>query len=618
MTEPRSGLARFFGGLWKLINGTRLVFLNLLFFGLLLVLLAAVLAPTEQLRLQDQTTLIVRPYGAVVDEYSTTAFDRLLQEATQQVPTETRLRDLTSAIDQAATDPRIVQMLIDTDYLRSVGLSSLKDLEHSIRAFKATGKSVIASGQSLSQHQYYLASMADEVWLAPGGMIWIDGYAQINNYLRAALDKLDVEVNLFRVGQYKSAMEPFTRNDMSPEAREAALYWLNSLWQQYLEGISRNRGIPIEALGQALAEMPQRVATQGGDMTSFALDLGLADRVVSQPEARQELAMRGASSARGEGFRSIEVAKYLQATGAPISPQAQIMVLAAEGDIVSGISQPGLIGAQTLGEHLRDIGRMSSVQAVVLRINSPGGDAVASERIRRELQALRDAGKTVVISMGDVAASGGYWIAMGGNEVWASPATITGSIGVFGFIPTFGATLDRLGISTDGVGTTELAGKLRLDRPLDPQIALLAQAGVEKTYADFIALVARERGMSIDEINALAQGRVWSGAQAAERGLVDRLGTLEDAVDAAARIAGVGSQYRVAWFQPELTPFEQVLLDAMGGATAWMPNLRQSTLLQNTALLQHPWVQELYRGLEAIRSRDGSLTLAAHCLCEVR
>ena len=604
-------------GLWRLLDGTRKVFLNLVFFLFMLLLLSLLLAPQEVVRMQDDTTLVLRPYGEVVDEYTTTPFDRLLQQATEQPPQETRLRDLTMAVDRAGRDRRISQLLIDTDYLTGIGLSSLRDLEYAVAAFKETGKPVIAMGQAMSQHQYYLASMADEVWLGPGGMVWIDGYASINTYFREALDKLQVEVNLFRVGEYKSAMEPFIRDDMSDEAREAARFWLGSLWQHYLDGISRNRGIPLEALSAGLAEMPERIVAAGGDMTRFALQLGLVDRVLSSPEARQELALRGAPSRDG-GYRSIEFLDYLDSQ--PLLPGAdpQVMVVAAEGAIVSGQGGPGSIGAESLGRQLQEIGGQASVQAVVLRINSPGGDAVASERIRRELQALRDGGKTVVVSMGDVAASGGYWIAMGGSEVWANAATITGSIGVFGFIPTFGATLGRVGIHSDGVGTTELAGKTRIDRPLDPQLAKIAQASVEDVYRDFLDLVAEARNMSVEQVDEVARGRVWSGSQAAEYGLVDRLGSLQDAIDAAARIAGLGSDYRVEWFVPRMSPFEQFILDAMSGAAAHLPVLGRSQVLQPVGWLQHPWLRELFVSLEAISAADGRLTLAAHCMCEVR
>ena len=618
MTTERSGISRFFGAIWRFVDGTRKLFLNLLFFGFLLIMLSVVLMPAETARLDSSTTLVLRPYGNVVDEYSTTPLDRLFQQVSSGLPSETRLRDLIDAMRRAASDPRISQMLIDTNYMGGIGLSSLKDLEHAVAGFKDSGKPVLAMGQVMSQHQYYLASLADEVWLNPGGMVWIDGYAAFNSYFREALDKLEVEVNLFRVGEYKSAMEPFMRNDMSEEAREAARLWLDSLWQQYLDGVSRNRGIPMEALSAAFAQMPERVVAAGGDMTAFALQTGLVDRVVSYPEARQELALRGAASRDGDGYRAIEVAEYLALRPPLMGSRAEVMVVAAEGTIIAGQSAAGSIGADTLSAQLRDIGRKDTVQAVVLRINSPGGDAIASERIRRELQALRDMGKTVVVSMGDVAASGGYWIAMGGEEVWSSAATITGSIGVFGFLPTFGATLANLGIYSDGVGSTELAGKMRIDRPLDPQLAALLQSSVENAYQDFLELVADARGMSIAEVDAVARGRVWSGSKAAELGLVDRLGTLQDAIDAAARIAGLGSDYGVEWFQPTLAPLEQVLVDALSGMTASMPSLSQSRVLQTGAWLQHPWLREMLTNLEAISAADGQLTVAAYCLCELQ
>ncbi|MEJ2534558.1 MAG: signal peptide peptidase SppA, partial [Gammaproteobacteria bacterium] len=575
------------------------------------------------LRLQEKSTLVLRPYGDVVDEYSTTPLDRAIQRAAGQPPPETRLRDLLGAFGRATNDPRITQMLIDTDQLQGIGLSSLQDLERAVARFKEAGKPVVAMGLSMGQAQYYLASMADEVWLRPDGMVWIDGYANVRNYFREALEKLEVEVNLFRVGEFKSAMEPFIRDDMSEEAKEAARYWLGSLWQQYLEGVTRNRGIPLQTLVSALDEMPERVEAAGGDFAQFALQVGLVDRLVHEPEARQELALRGAPGRDDDGFRAVEFDAYLDAT-APVlvdGGRPDIVVLAAEGEIIGGMDGPGVIGAERIAQSLRKLARQDHVRAVVLRVNSPGGDAAAAEQIRRELQALKEAGKTLVVSMGNVAASGGYWIAMGADEVWASPSTITGSIGVFGFLPTFGGTLEKIGVHTDGVGTTDLAGKLRVDRPLDPKLRRLFQASVEDVYADFLQLVSQSRGLSVEEVDEVARGRVWSGAQAADRGLVDRLGTLQDAVDAAARIAGLGSDYSVDWFEPALTPFEQFMMDMTTEAVVRVPALGASLTLPGAAALpplaQLPFARGLVDDLGALLRSDGRLTVAAHCLCRL-
>ncbi len=615
MGEQHSLPVRCWLGFWHLLDGARKIFLNLLFLLFLYLLFVFVFKSDQPLTMRGDTTLVLRPYGNVVEEYSLSPLDRALQQATSEIPQETRLRDLIGAVDMATRDSRISQIVIDTDYLWNIGLSSLQDLEHAINAFKSAGKPVVALADALGQHQYYLAAMADEVWLNPDGLVWIDGYSNIRHFYREGLEKLEVEINLFRVGEYKSAMEPYVRDDMSPEAKEAAQFWLASLWQQYLEGVSRNRGIPLSTLSEAIDDFADRIEANNGDFANFALELGLVDRLVSRPEARQELALRGASNDAGDSFRAVGVDHYLQISGYNRKKQtgAEIRVVVAEGEITRGQQTAGRIGAETTSSELRAAGRDSDVSAVILRINSPGGDAFASEAIRREVQAITDGGKTVVVSMGDVAASGGYWIAMGADEVWANPATITGSIGVFGMIPTFADTLENLGIRTDGVGTTELAGKLRLDRPLDPDLKRIFQSSTEHVYEDFLELVLRSRPFqSREEVNEVARGRVWSGAQAAERRLIDHTGSLQDAIDAAARIAGLGDNYTVNWTEPELSTIERLVLELTSGVIS---KLRFSQ--SNADLIRSTFLQKLLDDLRILTRGEQGLTIAAHCLCGI-
>lgn len=612
MTESRSILIRGWRGFWRMLNRARVVFLNVLFLLFLYLVYLVVLRPDEPMTIRGNTALVLRPYGNVVEQYSGSPLDRALQQATSQLPEETRLRDLIRAIELAGRDSRISQMVIDTDYLWRIGLSSLQDLEHAVNGFKATGKPVIALGSALGQHQYYLAAMADEIWLNPNGLVWIDGYANFRHFYREGLEKLEVEVNLFRAGEYKSAAEPFIRDDMSPEAREAAAYWLESLWQQYLEGVSRHRGIPVTTLVEAIASFADRIESVDGDFARFALELGLVDRLVSGPEARQELALRGALDNAGDSFRAVGVEHYLQLNRAGRrSGEGNIRIVVVEGEITRGEHSPGRVGAESTVDDLRAAGRDSEVSAVVMRIDSPGGDAHSSEMIRRELQQLRESGKTVVVSMGDVAASGGYWIAMGADEVWANPSTITGSIGVYGMIPTFGKTLENIGIRTDGVGTAPLAGKLRLDRPLDPDLKRIFQASTEHVYDDFLDIVMNARGFgSREEVHEIARGRVWSGSQAVERGLVDRSGSLQNAIDAAARIAGLGEDYSVSWAEPELSALERLLLETTSGVLAHM-DFRPRGL----DLVRRTFLQNLLDDLRVLAGNRNGMTIAAHCLC---
>ena len=614
MTSERSALTRFFLGIWHLIDGARKLVLNLVFLLILYVVVLAFIDTDDTLIVQPDTALLLRPYGNIVEQYSGTPLDRVLEKATEQERSETRLRDMVEAIRRARDDDRIVRLVIVPMHMWRIGMASLLELEAAVTDFKSTGKPVVTLADNLTQQQYYLAALADEVWLHPQGMVWIDGFSAYRQFYREGLDKLEVEVNLFRVGEYKSAMEPFVRTDMSPEARENNLYWISSLWQQYLEGVSRNRGIPLENLSDAINDFANRLEDADGDFAQFALDLGLVDRLVSRPEAHLALAGLGAPASGSEGFRQIGFENYLALTEMQHRPESKrkIAIVVAEGEIVRGTQPRGVVGAETLSDELRSVAEDKNVEAVVLRINSPGGEVFASEKIRREVQALKETGKTVVVSMGDVAASGGYWIAMAADEVWASSSTITGSIGVFSMIPTFARPLGKVGIYTDGVGTTPLAGKLRLDRPLDPDLKRIFQHAAEQTYGDFIQLVADARPLDRDQVEAVAKGRVWSGAQAKDRNLVDQTGNLRQATDAAARIAGLGSDYTVQYKEREPGAFETFLIEMTGSALADIGVGRAGIPLLRSTLLE-----DLLGDLNLLVRSAGEFSVVAHCLCRV-
>jgi protease-4 len=612
MSSERSILTRFFIAIWNIIDGTRKLILNLVFFAIFFFVVAALVDSGEPLGLQGDTALVLRPYGRVVEQYSGTPFDMALQQASDQLRPETRLRDLVEAVHRATDDADISRMVIDPTFLSGIGMASLLELEAAIAGFKASGKPVITLADNLGQGQYYLAALADDIWLNPEGMVWLDGFAAYRNYYRDGLDKLEVEINLFRAGEYKSAMEPFVRNDMSPEVREANLYWIGNLWQQYLEGVSRQRGIPLERLSSTINGFADGLEAADGDFARYALEAGLVDKLVSRPEANQSLAQLGAPGQGSEGFRQVDSDTYLDLTDMQHRPGEGtiVLVIVAEGDIVRGRQPQGLIGAESLTDRLRKAAANKDVGAVVLRINSPGGDAFASEKVRREVQALAETGKTVVVSMGDVAASGGYWIAMAVDEVWASPSTITGSIGVIGIFPTFARPLEKLGISSDGVGTTPLAGKLRLDRPLDDNLRRIFQHATEQTYEDFLRLISEARNMSIESVEKVAGGRVWSGVQAKERGLVDQTGTLQQSIDAAARIAGLGTDYQVLFDERELDAFESLLIEMTG-------SVARSLGLGNplAPLIGSDLFTKVVEDLRFLLRTNGDFTLAAHCLC---
>jgi len=614
MNTERSILTRFLLGIWRFIDGARKLVLNLVFLLILYFVFLAVIDTDDALIVQSDTALVLRPYGNVVEQYSGTALDLALQQVAEQERSETRLRDMVEAIRRARDDDRIAHLVINPNDMWRIGMASLLELEAAVADFKSSGKPVIALAGNLTQQQYYLAALADEIWLHPQGTVWIDGFSVYRQFYRDGLDKLEVEVNLFRVGEYKSAMEPFVRDDMSPEAKDANQYWIGGLWQQYLEGVSRHRGIPLENLSAAINDFANGLEAVDGDFARFAEELGLVDKLVDLPEAHLELARMGAAGSGSEGFRQVGMENYLMLTDMQHRPSSsrKIAVVVAEGDIVRGSQPQGVIGAETLSEKLRSVALDKDVEAVVLRINSPGGEVFASEKVRREIQQLKETGKTVVASMGDVAASGGYWIAMGADEVWASPSSITGSIGVFGLIPTFSRPLEKLGIHTDGVGTTPLAGKLRLDQPLDPDLKRIFQHATERTYRDFIQLVADARQMTPEDVDQVARGRVWSGAQAKDRGLIDQTGTLREAIDAAARIAGLGSDYDVRYDERELSTFESLLIEMTGSAIAGLGWTDSGGLRLRSTLLE-----DLLKDLDILARSAGKFSVAAHCLCRV-
>ncbi len=401
MTSERSALTRFFLGIWYVINGARKLVLNLLFLLIMYFVVLAVIDTGDTVIIKKNTALVLRPYGNIVEQYSGTALDQIVQQATEQERSETRLRDLVEAIRRARDDDRIVRLVIVPTYMWRVGMASLLELEAAVADFKTSGKPVVALADNLSQQQYYLAALADEIWLHPKGMVWIDGFSAYRQFYREGLEKLEVEVNLFRVGEYKSAMEPFIRDDMSPEAREANLYWIGSLWQQYLEGVSRNRGIPLENLSEAINDFANGLEAVDGDFAQYALELGLVDRLVGRARKRtwnwRAWALPGAVV---KDFRQLDFENYLALTEMQHRPESKrkIAIVIAEGDIVRGKQPHGVVGAVTLSEELRAVAEDSAVEAVVLRINSPGGDVFASEKIRREVQALKESGKTVVVS----------------------------------------------------------------------------------------------------------------------------------------------------------------------------------------------------------------------------
>ncbi len=504
------------------------------------------------------SALVLRPVGTIVEQAELEPPLALLRAGGAPAG-QMRLADLVEAVRSARDDARISALVIETDELVGGGLSKLAELRAAIAHFKTSGKPVLARGERFTQSQYYLASVADEVHLSPDGFVLLRGLARYGTYFRDALDRLGVKVHVFRVGEYKSFSEPFTRNDMSDEDRLATRDLLDGLWTIMRDDIAASRKLAPEAVDAHVNDIRGALAASGGDAAKAALAAGLVDRFSTRDEWRQRLVEAAGKAAEGDEPRTIDVALYsaVVASKQPAAP-ASVAVIVAQGTIVDGAEPAGVVAGDTFARLIREARENDSIKAVVLRIDSPGGSAWASELIRRELELTRAAGKPVIASMSSVAASGGYWIAAGADEIWAAPGTVTGSIGIFGLFPEFSEPLHRLGIGVDGVATAPLAGALDPRRPLDADAAAAMQLSIEHGYRRFLEVVGKARNMTSDEVDAVARGRVWTGQAAHGLGLVDKLGGLEDAIAAAAARAGL-TDYERVW-PAAVDSFEQRLL----------------------------------------------------------
>lgn len=587
--QRRSGLWRRF---WRLVDGARRAVFNLLFLALLAVLLIGLLRDARPVVVPG-SALVIAPVGVLSDQLSSID-PLLLWLATESQPLETRLLDLIDAIDRAADDERIPMLVLQLDGLQGGGLSKLQELAAAVQRFRATGKPVIATGDSYTQDQYFLAAHADEVLLDPMGAVQLEGYGVYQNYFREALEKLSIDINVFRIGEYKSAMEPFTRNDMSEAARRANLAWLEDLWQQYLQAVAEYRRIAPDALAQYADGYAEHLAAAGGDAAQTALRAGLVDRLMSRSASNAYLQAQLGSTV-DDDFPAVDVTTYLAATDAIVDGTPIVGLITASGMIADGEQPLGTVGGDTLAGLLRSARLDETVRAVVLRIDSGGGSAHASEVIRQEILDLKRAGKPVVVSMGSVAASGGYWIAANADQIWATPASLTGSIGIFGALPTVERGLQQLGIHTDGVGTTQLAGGFRPDRPLSDSHREIIQQELERGYQRFIDLVAAGRDMSVERVESIAQGRVWSGLAAQDIGLVDELGGLRDAQRVAAELAGLEDSQLIS-IEPPLSAPERILRELTGVATRALVEVMAPSLRHTTAaLLSSPiWLHYQY------------------------
>ena len=625
----RNPIATFFVGLWDVMNFTRRLILNLLFFGLLLLMLVVFLVvlgkgASSAKVMQDRTTLVIAPEGRLVEQFSSDPVSRALAKALGDTKgEEIQLRDLVRAIEAAKDDKKIERVVLQLDKLQPSGFASMREVTAALQELRAAKKQVVAFSENMGQSQYLLAAQADEIYLDPMGGLLLEGLGRYRQYFRTGLqEKLGVDVHLFKVGEYKSAAEPYVLDAASPQAKEADLFWMNDVWQRYLGDIAKARKLDVAQLAAGIDTLPEGIAAAEGDLARFALQQKLVDGLKTREEVDALLTERGTADSDADGgYRQIGLNDYLtqiDARRSPVDSRPQVAVVVAEGEIAGGDLPAGRIGGVSTSALLREARDDDDVKAVVLRVDSPGGEVFASEQIRREVEALKAAGKPVVVSMGDMAASGGYWISMNADRIYADESTITGSIGIFGMIPNFSRSLDKIGVHTDGVGTTRFAGAFDVTRPMDPAVGQVIQSVINKGYADFTGKVAAARNKPVEAVDEVARGRVWSGAQAKERGLVDAFGGLKAAVaDAAGRAKlGESDKYRVRYIEKAATPFAQFMTGFAGSrAGAWM--LADSGIARMMLARQMPELDTQLRFVEdAVKDRNGApVKSLAYCFC---
>ena len=573
MAAKGSWTKALFTGLWTVLNFARKLVFNLIFLVLVIGVIIAISSSEDPISVKPDSALLLQLNGnLVIEKEQVDPFSQFMQEAFGEEPEnpEVLVRDVVKVLDNAKQDSRIKALILDLSGLQGGGLDKLRTVAAAIDDFK-TEKPVYAIGDYYSQNQYYLAARANHIYLNPMGGVMFEGYGRFGMYFKDMLEKLRITTHIFRVGTYKSAVEPFIRNDMSDAAKEANKLWLDTYWSQYKADVAAARGIDVSNFDEELDVLLNKFEEAGADFAKYALNNGWVDALKTREEVRQELVALVGTDENKLGVNVTPFNTYLKAVNPPLpkmgNTKDKVAIVVAKGEILDGNQPAGTIGGDSTARLLRQARLDDTVKAVVLQVDSPGGSSFASEIIRQEVLELQSAGKPVVVSMSTYAASGGYWISAPADKIIASPSTITGSIGVFGMFLTFEDSLEYLGINTDGVASTEIAGMSAL-RELDPRFGEILQRNVESAYRQFITMVGESRGMSPEAVDKIAQGRVWIGSQALELGLVDELGDLDDAVASAAEIAGLES-WETQYVERILSPQEQFWKEFFGQALVW-------------------------------------------------
>jgi len=591
---------KFVRAIWKLLVGIKdalVLILMLLFFGMLYAALSARAAPVKD------GVLALSLRGAVVEQPAKVEFSDI---AGGNAVRQYRLRDLVAVLDNAKDDSRVKAVALDLDGFRGGGQTAMSDLSEAIRRVRSSGKPVVAYAVAYTDDSYQLASSASEVWLNPLGAVLISGPGGSNLYFKGLFDKLGVTANVYRVGTYKSAVEPYIRNDMSPEARENYMALGQAVLETWRESVTRAR--PKGNVDLFLKDMPGAVKAAGGDMAKAALDAGLVDKVGDRRAFEARLAdLGGKDTGTPAGYKTIKLASYIsdKVEKAPTGP---IGVVTVAGLIVDGKASPGSAGGDSIALAIEDGIRTKHIKALVVRVDSPGGSVLASERIRQALLEAKEEKIPVVVSMGNVAASGGYWVSTPADFIYAEPSTITGSIGVFGIIPSFQGTLQKLGVGADGIKTTPLSGEPDLLKGPSPEASQLIQEGIESTYRRFLAIVAESRHKSPADIDKIAQGRVWDGGTARQLGLVDGFGGMSDAIAKAAELAKLGDERGVRYLEPPKS-FRDQLLESLAADTDDVSNSQDAF-----AVFAGSPQQQLAAALGQVRSILNGPAIQARCL----
>jgi protease-4 len=613
---PRRGvLAR----LYTALDTARRFAVNLLFLAIVVVLVAVWVAPGGT-AVQPKTTLVLNLSGNLVEQYTGTSRLMAITRQFDEEDPEMQLRDVVNVIDAAAKDANIVRMLLMTDDLSGGGLASLREVAAAMKRFQAAGKEIVAWGTHLDQRRYYLAAHANQSFLHPMGIVMLEGFGRHRNYYRDALDKLGIAANVVRAGRFKNGGETYAAAEPSKETLEADKLLYDGLWKTYVTEVEAARKLPQGAVMKTIDQFDTLLAEHGGDAAKLAHKAGWISGLKTRDELRQMLMDKGEKDEVNKTFRQVSFHNYL-ATVQPKLAGDAVAVVVAEGEIVDGNAPAGRVGGRSTAELIRRARNDDRFKAIVLRVNSPGGSAIGSELVRRELEVARSQGKPVVVSMGDVAASGGYWVSMGADEVIADPATISGSIGVYALLPTASKAMEKLSIGTGGYTTTWLREQgYDPRRPLHPRFLNMVQAGIDRIYADFKTRAAAARKTTPEAIDAVAQGRVWSGQQAKERALIDGLGQFADAVKAARSRAKLPEDSAVVYIEPEKSRIER-FLEAFGAAGVrvalsmadrhWLTGVPVQSAREVRSDLT--WLSEV---VERAAQSGMPYAALAHCLCK--